>query len=467
MKSKKLNQIFKLFLVFVFFLTLFGTKITYSQEDSYNDDLCIHIFTDEKCDECTYIKSYINSLNLTDINLIYHSINDEEGKDLYNSFKEVYGLTSAGFPILFVEDKYFIGMDIIEKNLLNIIAECKKDPCPCPAGKIDGFTPEMPKKKDYKSEKTETMFIPILGEIEIGSMPLFLMTALIAFVDGFNPCSLWVLTFLLGIIIYSGSRKKIFSVGLTFLIVTAFAYGLFMLGLLNVFSYVGYTLWIKILVATIALIFALVNIKDYFWYKKGISFTISDKHKPSLFKKIRNIMNPRNSLFSMLLATVLMALGVVLVELPCTAGFPMIWTNLLSSHEISNMTFIFLFLIYILIYLIDELIVFVGATITLKASKFEEKHGRILKLVGGMIMLALAIAMLFFYEIMNTVMGSIYVFGFAILISFLIMYLHRKVLPKHDIYIGTEFEEHKPNFSEGKKQKLDKKKKNFKLMKHK
>lgn len=427
-------------------MTSMPSQPSEQETTSTQDSTCVHIFVDENCDDCSAIKNYIDSLDEKkdekNIQIVYHNIQNDSELQLYESFKEKYGIKTAGFPIVFIGNNYLIGQDGIRDNLDYAIEECIEDTCPCPAENIQGITPSLP-QKDYKGESQEFIKLPFVGEVNVGKMPLVLMTSLIAFVDGFNPCSLWILTFLLGIVIYTGSRKKILLVGGTFLLVTAAAYGLFMLGLVNVFSYIGFSFWIKLVVSLIALLFAIVNIKDYFWYKKGISFTISDKYKPKIFKKVRNIMDPSRSVGSMLVATAIMALGIVLVELPCTAGFPMIWTNILAQNNVAGITFAFLLGIYLLIYLLDELVVFSAATITLRASKFEEKHGRILKLIGGVIMLALAIALVFFPDVMNSISGSLILFGIAIVFSYTIILLHRKILPRFGIRIGSEFKENK------------------------
>jgi hypothetical protein len=270
--------------------------------------------------------------------------------------------------------------------------------------------------------------LPWLGEIDLQLHPLVLSTALIALVDGFNPCSLWVLTLLLALVIHSGSRRRIVLVGTTFLTVTALVYGLFITGLFGVLSYVGYLWWIQLGVAAFALLFALVNIKDYFWYKRGLSFTIADQHKPGIYQGMRRIMN--RSGWGVMTATAAMALGVALVELPCTAGFPVIWGNLLTAHEPSPLAFAGLLALYLLIYLLDEAIVFGAVAVTLKVSKFEERHGRVLKLVGGMIMLFLALVMLLRPELMNSVAGSLGIFGLALFATALVMLVHRACLAR-------------------------------------
>ncbi len=408
-------------------------------EENQGDELCLHVFLKEECPQCKNIENYLGELSEKySIEIDKYNVKESEDKELFQQFKEKYGLEADLYPAIFIGNKYILGEEPIKTALESEIETCLEEGCPCPLSKVKPFTPVGTKPEDVSSDEEQVIKIPLIGEIDLSSMSMVVVTALIAFVDGFNPCSLWVLTFLLGIVIYTRSRKKIFIVGATFLLVTTSAYGIFMTGLVSVFSYVGYTFWIKLAVSLIALLFAIVNIKDYFWYKKGLSFTISDKHKPRMFKKIRDIMDPNKSTLSMMIATALMALGIVLIEIPCTAGFPVIWTNILAENNVVGNTFFMLLALYLIIYLLDELTVFIAATITLQASKFEEKHGRILKLIGGLIMLALAISLLFFPEIMNSILGSIYVFGIAIIVSFIIIWIHRKILPKYGIKIGTE-----------------------------
>jgi cytochrome c biogenesis protein CcdA/glutaredoxin len=297
--------------------------------------------------------------------------------------------------------------------------------------------PDGPRLRLGGSEAT-SLSLPFFGDVDAASMSLPALTGLIAFVDGFNPCSLWVLTFLLGIVIYSGSRKKILLIGVTFLLVTATAYGLFIVGMFGTLRYLAYLSWITFAVAGMALIFALVNIKDYFWFKQGVSFTISDKHKPKLFQRTRNLMHPGRSVPALLVGTVVLALGITLVELPCTAGFPMVWTGIITSQGVAPAYFAALLAFYLLVYLSIELVIFGSVVVSMKRSRFEEKHGRILKLIGGMIMLALAVTLVLAPDTMHSLGGTLLVFGGAIGAAALILLLHRRVLPRFGIVIGSE-----------------------------
>ena len=280
--------------------------------------------------------------------------------------------------------------------------------------------------------------VPLLGRVDLAEKSIWLSTAIISFVDGFNPCSLWVLSMLLALTLHTGSRRKVVIIGLIFLTVTAGVYALFIAGLFTMFTVINFVGWIQIVVALVALFFGLVNIKDYFWYKEGLSFTISDQQKPGIFSRMRKLMDASQSFGGLVTGTVVMAAGVSLVEFSCTAGFPVLWTNLLVSQKTGTGLFILLLLLYLVIYQLDELVIFFTAVYTLKASRVEEKQGRILKLIGGVLMLALAGVMLVNPALMNNLSSTLIIFGIAFLVTIMILVIHRKILPHYGIQIGTE-----------------------------
>lgn len=148
--------------------------------------------------------------------------------------------------------------------------------------------------------------------------------------------------------------------------------------------------------------------------------------------------------------TIILAAGVSLVEFSCTAGFPVLWTNLLTSQQVTAMTFIVLLLVYLLVYQLDELGIFLVAVFTLKSNKIEEKHGRILKLIGGMLMITLAGIMLVKPTLMSDLSSSLIIFGIAFGATLLVFLLHRVILPRLGIRVGTEMTTNKKKRSKGK-----------------
>jgi hypothetical protein len=269
--------------------------------------------------------------------------------------------------------------------------------------------------------------VPLLGEVDVQGRSLALTTVFIALVDGFNPCSLWVLTVLLALVLHTGSRRRVAFIGGTFLVVTTLIYGLFIVGIYSALSFVGALGWIRGVVAVFALTFGLVNVKDYLWFKVGPSLTIADEHKPGIFRRARGLVRPGISLPAAMVGAGVMAAGVALVEIPCTAGFPVIWSDLVNAAGASRATFAVLLGLYLLIYLFDELLVFGAAVVTMRVTKLQERHGRVLKLVGGMVMITIAVTILVAPEAMDSPTGVLRVFGAALAASALVAAIDRIV----------------------------------------
>jgi hypothetical protein len=313
------------------------------------------------------------------------------------------------------------------------------NPTPAPTTNPNEDTPEKP------VQENRTIKLPLIGEVNLENQSMTVATALIALVDGVNPCSIWVLTMLLALTLHTGDRKRVLIIGFVFIFITALVYALFIGGLFTFLTFVSFMTWIQVLVALVALVFALINIKDYFWYREGVSFTIDDAKKPGLFKRMRGLVDNSKSLWGLVGATIVMAAGVSLVEFSCTAGFPVLWTNMLASQNITGGYFIFLLILYMLIYQIDELVIFFVAVFTLKATRLEEKHGRILKLIGGMLMLTLAGVMIINPNLLNNLSSALIIFGIAFGATILVLVLHRRILPAFGIWIGTEQQNKKKN----------------------
>jgi cytochrome c biogenesis protein CcdA/thiol-disulfide isomerase/thioredoxin len=409
----------------------------------------IYFFWGDGCPHCAAEKPFLEELAIRYPEVEIRSYEvwfDQEARQVFFDMADSLGFEPSGVPVTIIGNRHWIGFhESIKAEIEAFVVSCIQNTCPDPGvGVLPGIDPpmELPEEGvggiDIETGSENMLVLPLIGAVDLGARSLGFSTAVIAFVDGFNPCSLWVLSILLALVIHSGSRKKTLIVGLTFLFVTTSVYVLFIVGLFKVFTFVSFVGWIQVVVAAVALAFALINIKDYFWYKEGISLTVSDKQKPKIYRDIRNLMAPDKSTLALVGATIVMALGISLVELPCTAGFPVLWTNLVAAQQVDSLTFSLLLGLYMLIYLLDELVVFLTVVITLRASKLEEKHGRVLKLVGGVVMMALAVVLLVDPELMNNISSSILIFGSAFAAAGLILLLHRRVLPYFGIYIGSE-----------------------------
>ncbi|MEM7738018.1 MAG: hypothetical protein AAF267_19745 [Deinococcota bacterium] len=427
----------------------------------------LYFFWGDGCPHCEAAKPFLAELEVRYPTLEVQSFEvwyNADNRELLQIFAEAYNTDVGGVPAIFVGKQVWVGYaEHIQAEIDNQVGLCvnigcsslyqSEDAATLDTVTLDAETSDTSVLSDTSilnaitsenavtsegasttstsatsatstSTSSTQLRLPFIGVVELAAQPLLLTTVLIAFIDGFNPCSLWVLSILLAMVLHAGSRRKVFTVGITFLLVTASVYGLFIAGVFSTLSYVGYLRQVQIAVAVIALTMAAINIKDYVAFKQGPSLTISDKYKPGLYKGMRGILQMQTSTWGMIATTTTLALGVTLVELPCTAGFPVIWSGLLAG-SVSGMRFGSLLAVYLLVYLLDELFVFSGVVITLRASRLQDAQGRVLKLIGGMVMLALAVAMLAYPEAMRSLTGALAVFGMALVGTVVMMIGYR------------------------------------------
>ena len=366
---------------------------------------------------------------------------DQGSAELFARIAKARGFAPTGVPAILVGERYWIGYSPgIAAQIEAALAACSRVGCPDPgAGVIPGIAGEPAATEPRPSAGgTEVVELPFVGPVDLAGQSLWVSTALISFVDGFNPCSLWVLSILVALALHTGSRKTVLLIGLIFITVTAGVYALFIAGLFTALSIISFGGGLQIVVALIALFFGAINIKDYFFYKKGLSFTIDDRSKPGIYRGMRRVIDAGESFWGLAGATVVLAAGVSLIEFSCTAGFPVLWTNLLASQEVPALTFALLLLLYMIIYQLDELALFTVAVFTLKASRVEERQGRILKLIGGILMLTLAGVMVINPALMNRLGTSLAIFAIAFAVTALVLLLHRKILPIFGIWMGDE-----------------------------
>lgn len=431
----------------------------------------LYFFWGDGCPHCAEAEPFLKSLAQQYPTLKIEAFEvwyNVENQTLYKRMSETHGFKAQYVPAIFLGDQYWIGYNhTIRDEIARAVAQYVVTGAPdAGAGIIPGHevttqptptpittpqpTPSPTPGGDVclpdtvedcgPTGPTTTLTLPILGTVDLSTTSLAVSTLLISFVDGFNPCSLWVLSVLIALSLHTGSRKKLAIIGLVYITVTALVYVLFIVGLFTMLSVMRFLGWIQVAVSLLALFFAVVNIKDYFWYKEGISFTIDDAKKPGLYKRMRRVLQAGDSLPAMVMATIGLGAGVSLVEFSCTAGFPVVWTNLVAAQKVTPLVFAGLLLLYMLIYQIDELGIYAAAVITMRASKLEEKHGRVLKLFGGMLMLVLSAVMLIDPSLMSDLSMSLLIFVIAFALAGLILWLHRVVLPRWGILIGTEEE---------------------------
>jgi len=235
--------------------------------------------------------------------------------------------------------------------------------------------------------------VPFLGEVDPAVLSLPVLTVLLAGLDAFNPCAFFVLLFLLSLLAHQHQRRRMLLIGGVFVSVSGLMYFAFMAAWLNVFLFVGMTETLRIGLAALAMLIGLINVKDFFAFRRGLSLSIPESAKPGLYARARAILKAE-SLPASLAAVAALAVVVNFVELLCTAGLPAIYTAVLTSQGLSPLAHYGYLGLYCLAYIADDALMVGTAVLALGSGRVTERGGRLLKLLSGGVMLALGVVML-------------------------------------------------------------------------
>jgi hypothetical protein len=237
--------------------------------------------------------------------------------------------------------------------------------------------------------------LPWIGRrISIDEVGLPAFTIAIGLLDGFNPCSMWVLVMMVSMLAAVGDRRRMIAVAGTFVAIEGLAYFAFMAAWLNLFMLIGVSRASEIVLGAIAIAAGLVNVKDFVAFGRGISLSIPASAKPGIYQRMRRLMHEQ-SLALAIAGTVVLAVLVQLVELLCTSGLPALYTRILTLRQLDPWSYYGYLLLYNVMYMVDDVVVLTVGVVTLSQHRLQEKEGRFLKLVSGLVMLALGMYLIF------------------------------------------------------------------------
>ena len=234
----------------------------------------------------------------------------------------------------------------------------------------------------------------LFGVVSLKDVSLPIFTIILGAVDGFNPCAMWILIFLITMMFSMHDRFKMWILGLTFIFTSGFVYLCFMLSWLSLASFLSSVVLIRFLIACFAVLFGMVNIYRYFKsLNSDVGCDVTDKKKRlKIMERIKKIVNEKSFLLS-ILGIMLLAFSVNLIELLCSLGIPVMFTNVLAMNELSTLEYVIYIGLYLIFFLIDDILIFVIAMKTLKIKGISNKYTKYSHLIGGIIMVLLGILM--------------------------------------------------------------------------
>ncbi|MDD3013591.1 MAG: hypothetical protein PHC34_07810 [Candidatus Gastranaerophilales bacterium] len=398
-----MNKIVKIIIAvfsLIFIFSALPTEVYAAESNEVN----VYLFWGDGCPHCAKEKEFINkilpkypSVNYYNYEIYYNRANIV----LMQEAADKLGADAGGVPFMIVGDKDFVGYaagstDIeIESRIKYCIENSCSDTVKSILVKEEEVKPAEVNQVEVKKNEPKIINLPLFGEIDAMNISLPLLSVLIGLVDGFNPCAMWTLLFLISLLLGLKDRKRMWILGLAFIIASAFVYFLFMAAWLQLILFLGFVVWLRVVIGLVATFAGGVNLRSYIKDKNNTGCKVTGSEKRQLvFVKMKAIAQ-QNSLWLALGGIILLAFAVNMVELLCSAGFPAVFTQVLSMSNLSTWQYYSYILMYIFFFMLDDIVIFAIAMFTLKATGISTKYSKWSKLIGGILMIAIGLILIF------------------------------------------------------------------------
>jgi glutaredoxin len=411
----------KLYIKLIFSLLFLLTPFLVSPARAQADNLTLYLFHGEGCPHCAAEKEFLYNEIIPQYPNIeikeYEVYKNRKNAQFLQKVGEELNVRVDGVPFLVIGDAPIVGYasGITSREITDRVEVCSAAPCPDSIAKIaadypaDGQSKEIVnnKKADKEKEVNENnnnlpekmINLPIFGEVDAMSFSLPILTIILGALDGFNPCAMWVLLFLISLLLGMRDRRKMWLLGTAFIIASAFVYFLFMAAWLNLIIFLGFIVWVRILIGIVALFGGGYSLREFFVNKDSGCKVVGAEKKRKTFDRMKEVVH-QNSLWLALGGIILLAFAVNLVELICSAGLPAIYTQVLALNDMATWKYYLYILGYIFFFMLDDLIIFFIAMTTLRVTGITTKYTRVSRLIGGLLMLIIGLLMIFKPELL-------------------------------------------------------------------
>ena len=381
-------------LKFLILTILLLLPISISAKEKVN----LYLFHSETCMHCQAEIEYLKELEKEYDNLKIHLYEVDSHKDNAAKMikvKEKLNIDSPNVPFTVIGNYYYIGFsDGIGDGIKELVEKYSNEP------ETNMVKPILEDKEIPNIEMLngEIKTINVFGkDINPAKLSLPVLSIVLGTIDGFNPCAMWVLIFLISMLFNMKDRKKMWLLGIAFLVTSAVVYMLFMFAWLGVTTQLLTKVsWFKILIALVALTGAFINLKSFYKsIKTGSGCEVVDnKKRKNIMTKIKKITTEKSFILA-LIGVMILAASVNVIELACSAGIPVLFTNILALNELSKLQTTLYIDLYIIFFLIDDIIIFVIAMLTLNIKAISTRYTKYSHLIGGILMLIIGLLMLF------------------------------------------------------------------------
>jgi hypothetical protein len=355
-----------------------------------SDDADVLVFVSRGCPHCAAARPFIDRLirDRPDLDVRVVDVADDAGaRDRLLALARARGLAVVGVPAFLVGGELLVGYDETGRTEAELLSRLPPRP---------GTTAATPPRRRAPPAGADEGEIraPILGRLSASRLGLPAFSFVVGFLDGVNPCAMWALLYLLTLLATLRDRRKMVVLAGTFVAAGGLLYFVFIAAWLELFLLVGLSRAVQVTLGVAAVLAASVHVKDFVAPGRGVSLSIPEGAKPRIYRQARRVVTAEN-LAGAVAAVALLSVLVNLVELLCTAGLPAVYTQVLASRDLARWAYYGNLAIYVAAYVLDDSVVLGVAVATLSRTRLQERAGRWLKLLSGLVLMSLGLALLF------------------------------------------------------------------------
>ncbi len=394
-----MKKVLNVFLVgILLFLVLFPSFVR-----AENKEVNVYLFYGKTCPHCEEAYEYFTSIeDKYNLKIYRYEVwyNDENQKKMQD-VADLLDVNVSGVPFVVINNTPISGFSkgITDQTYLYHIKQDKKNDFADKVGVKLGILDESELEKETLTEEGKKqsykISIPLIGDVKLESLSLPILSVLLGIVDGFNPCAMWILLFLISSLINMKNKKKLWILGTIFLLTSSIVYMAFMVSWLSFAKMIKGVALIRLIIAIIALVAGYLNIKNYIesLYKDDGCSVVNNSKRKKIFAKIKKIINEKSFALA-IVGIIFLAASVNLIELACSAGLPVIYTQILAMNDLTSVQYALYILLYILFFMLDDLIVFAIAIKSFELAGISNKYSKYSHLIGGLIMFIIGILLI-------------------------------------------------------------------------
>lgn len=377
------------------FLIMFIPCVIFGSEKHLN----IYLFYGDGCPHCAEEEEWFKTYLEKNKNIKIHRYEvwyDKDNQEKYSKVHEILNDKSSGIPYLVIGESVISGFDkdLTPERIRNAVEYYRNVNYKDKVGIYLGVVSESETGQDETKYEDTKVKIPLLGTKEAKDVSIGLSAILIGVVDGFNPCAMWILLFLISMLLGMKNKKRMWILGITFLVSSALVYFLFLLSWLNLSVFLNKILYIRVAISFFAVLFGVLQVVNFIFKKDDGCEVVDNKNRKRIIKSIQKIIKEKSFILA-ILGIILLAASVNIIELLCSLGLPVMFTQILAINEVSKVGQILYSLLYVLFFMIDDIIIFIIAMKTLEIKAISNKYGKYSHLIGGLIMIIIGVLMVY------------------------------------------------------------------------